>query len=327
MQNMPLSVHFPTQTTDAGLCLLKYAHLLASMDNDTLNNRSFDDDGHENALGKNGSSSVSNDAMHRFRLDFLKLICEVTCKFHTVKNVSSRKNNQCGCNAECDCTTNVNNGCDVEWDNGSVDSGHTSLTCASSVSNHSDSTYRVPTNEEDELDVNYDMSNSDDDCSVEEMYSDIRNDFRQSQYNSNNDRDDLETDNLISPGDVLEYCTIDGDQTARRCSVETIIDSDHKSYVILKNGTVLRPTTHSVRRIKFYDEYNQELIPNPLAEWHRLDKCILQPGSMNHDNVCFGDDGDGNDGSGDVTDPMDDGEVHRVREQRRRQNKQRYGFC
>ena len=265
--------------------------------------------------------------MHRFWLDFLKLICEVTCKFHTVKNVSSQKNNQCGCNTECDCTTNVNNGCDVEWDNGSVDSGHTSLTCASSVSNHSDSTYRVPTNEEDELDVNYDMSNSDDDCSVEEMYSDIRNDFIQSQYNSNNDRDDLETDNLISPGDVLEYCTIDGDQTARRCSVETIIDSDHKSYVILKNSTVLRPTTHSVRRIKFYDEYNQELIPNPLAEWHRLDKCILQPGSMNHDNVCFGDDGNGNDGSGDVTDPMDDGEVHRVREQRRRQNKQRYGFC
>ena len=93
----------------------------------------------------------------------------------------------------------MNNGCDVEWDNGSVDSGHTSLTCASSVSNHSDSTYRVPTNEEDELDVNYDMSNSDDDCSVEEMYSDIRNDFIQSQYNSNNDRDDLETDNLIHP--------------------------------------------------------------------------------------------------------------------------------
>ena len=98
MQNMPLSVHFPTQTTDAGLCLLKYAHLLASMDKDTLNNRSFDDDGHENALGKKGLSSVSNDAVHHFRLDFLKLICEVTCKFHTVKNVSSRKNNQCGYN-------------------------------------------------------------------------------------------------------------------------------------------------------------------------------------------------------------------------------------
>ena len=296
------------------------------MDIDTLNDRSFDKDGHENALGKNGSSSVSNDSIHRLRLDFLKLICEVTCKFHTVKKVSSRKNDQCGCNAECDCTTNVNNGCDVEWDDDSVDSGHTSLSCGSSVSNHSDSTYRVPTNEDDELDDSYDMCNTDDDSSVEEMYSDFRKDYRQSPNNSNNDCDDLETDNLISPGDVLEYCTIDGDQAARRCSVETIIDSDHESYLILKNGTVLRPKTHSVRRIKFYDEYNQELIPNPLAEWHRLDKCILQPGSMNDSDVCFDDDGDGDDGSEDVTDAMDDGEVHRVREQRRRQNKQRYGF-
>ena len=171
MQNMPLSVHFPTQTTDAGLCLLKYAQLLASMDKDTLNNRSFDNDGHENTLCKKGSSNVSNDAMHRFRLDFLKLICEVTCKFHTIKNVSFRKNNQCGCNAECDCTTDVNNRCDVEWDDDSVNSGHTSLTCASSISNHSDSTYRVPANEEDELDVSNDMINSDDDSSIEEMMS------------------------------------------------------------------------------------------------------------------------------------------------------------
>ena len=326
MQNMPLSVHFPTQTTDAGLCLLKYAHLLASMNKNTLNNRSFDDDGHENALGKKGLSSVSNDAVHHFRLDFLKLICEVTCKFHTVKNVSSQKNNQCGCNAECDCTTDVNNRCDVEWDDDSVNSGHTSLTCASSISNHSDSTYRVPANEEDKLDVSNDMSNSDDDSSVEEMHSDFMSDYRQSLYNSNDNCDDLKTDNLVSPGDVLEYCTIDGDQTARRCSVETIIDSDHKSYLILKNGTVLHPTTHSVRRIKFYDEYNHDLIPNPLSEWHRLDKCILQSGSMNHDNACFDDDGDGDDGSESVTNAMDDGEVYRVREQRRRQNKQRYGF-
>ena len=47
---------------------------------------------------------------------------------------------------------------------------------------------------------------------------------------------------------------------------------------------------------------------------------------MNDSDVCFDDDGDGDDGSGDVTDAMDDGEVHRVHEQRQRQNKQRYGF-
>ena len=47
---------------------------------------------------------------------------------------------------------------------------------------------------------------------------------------------------------------------------------------------------------------------------------------MNHDNVCFDDDGNCNDGSESVRYVMDDGEVDRVREQRRRQNKQRYGL-
>ena len=39
---------------------------------------------------------------------------------------------------------------------------------------------------------------------------------------------------------------------------------------------MLRPNFFSVRKVKFYDGCNQELIPNPLARWHRLDKCILQ---------------------------------------------------
>ena len=70
-----------------------------------------------------------------------------------------------------------------------------------------------------------------------------------------------------------------------------------------------------------YNEYNHELIPNPLAEWHQLDKCILQPGSMNKDKECNND--NGVDGSDDATDVMDENEVHRAREQRRRNNKQR----
>ena len=48
-----------------------------------------------------------------------------------------------------------------------------------------------------------------DDGSVEEMYSDI------GLNHSYNNCDDIETDNLISPGDVLEYCTINEDQTGK----------------------------------------------------------------------------------------------------------------
>merc|ERR1712069_95149 len=160
-----------------------------------------------------------------------------------------------------------------------------------------------------------------DDGSVEEMYSDFKDDHERSWNNPHSVCEEIETDNLISPGDVLEYCTIDGDQTAKRCSVETIIDSEHESYLVLQNGTVLRPKTHSVRKIKFYDEYNNELIPNPLAEWYQLDKCILQPGSMNDDKECIDD--DGVDESDDTTDEMVESEVHIAREQQRRHNKQR----
>ena len=213
---------------------------------------------------------------------------------------------QCACSDRCDCITNYNNGCDIQLDDSSVDSSHTSMSSGLSVSNHSDSTYHVPASEDDELDDSYDMYDADssshaacnkndrknqdllehviddkDDGSVEEMYSDFGENYRRSWNHSYNNCDDIETDNLISPGDVLEYCTINEDQTGKRCSVQTIIDRDHESYVILKNGTVLYPKTHSVRKIKFYDEYNRELVPNPLAEWHRLDKCILQPGSIN----------------------------------------------
>jgi len=223
-----------------------------------------------------------------------------------------------------------------------------SMSCGSSVSNHSDSTYHVPAGEDDEHDDSYNMYDTDsqsnsahenarvdqdlsdrvtddkDDGSVKEMYSDFKDDHERSWNNPHSVYEEIETDNLISPGDVLEYCTIDGDQTAKQCSVETIIDSNHESYLILKNGTVLRPKAHSVRKIKFYDEYNHELIPNPLAEWHRLDKCILQSGSMNGDKECLEDDGD--DGSDNATDEMDEGEVHIAHAQRHRHNKQRYGI-
>ena len=85
-----------------------------------------------------------------------------------------------------------------------------------------------------------------------------------------------DTDNLVCPGDVLEYATIDGDQAARRSTVDTIIEGGMETCVVMKDGTILRPKMYSVRKVKFYNGCNQELIPNPLAQWHRLDKCILQ---------------------------------------------------
>ena len=120
------------------------------------------------------------------------------------------------------------------------------------------------------------------------MYSD----FRKSDTVCGSDMnasDDLEdTDNLVCPGDVLEYFTTDGNQTARRSTVDTIIEGGSETCVVLKDGTLLRPKFYSVRKVKFYDGCNQELIPNPLAQWHRLDKCILQS-AITINVICPGD--------------------------------------
>ena len=119
------------------------------------------------------------------------------------------------------------------------------------------------------------------------------------------------TVNLICPGDIIEYCTIDGDQTAIQSSADTIVDGVTEAYVILKNGSILRPKKHSVRKVDLFDEFKQKVIPNPLADWHRLDKCILKPGSTTLD-----------DGRDDDTDKEpDDADVSRARAERRRQNK------
>ena len=111
------------------------------MSADTLNGTSLWKDGHENILSGISPFNVSNKEINRFRLDLLKLVCEVTCKFHTMKKVASSIDKQCTCSDQCDCTTNYNNGCDVQWDDGSVDSSHMSMTCGPSVSNHFDRTY------------------------------------------------------------------------------------------------------------------------------------------------------------------------------------------
>ena len=84
------------------------------MSADTLNDTSLGKDGHENTLSGISPFNVSNKEINRFRLDILKLVCEVTCKFNTVKKVESLIDKQCACSDWCDYTTNYNNGCHVQ---------------------------------------------------------------------------------------------------------------------------------------------------------------------------------------------------------------------
>ena len=108
------------------------------------------------------------------------------------------------------------------------------------------------------------------------MYSDFKTNNSRCGNDVGDARDSTDdTDNLVCPGDVLEYVTIDRDQAARRSTVDTIIEVGSETCIVMKDGTILWPKMYSIRKVKFYDGCNQELIPNPLAQWHRLDKCIL----------------------------------------------------
>ena len=123
------------------------------------------------------------------------------------------------------------------------------------------------------------------------------------------------TVNLICPGGLIEYCTVcSHEQTVTQRSVDTIGDvCKSAAYVILKNGTILRPNKHLFRKIDLFEEFKQKLIPNPLADWYRLKKYILTPGSITSDK----------DKERDKINEQDQTDESTERAEQRRKNKQR----
>ena len=109
-----------------------------------------------------------------------------------------------------------------------------------------------------------------------------------------------DSDNLICPGDVVEYKHQTGHGIVKRNSIVTVHKTKHKSFIVLKDGTILRPRKHFVRKVKMFCGATEYLIPNPLAEWFPLGTCVLQHGSLNalskrsprstEDSICSSDD-------------------------------------
>ena len=166
--------------------------------------------------------------------------------------------------------------CDVERDDtGSLYGDQDNLSVHSDDSCTTDSQYScfgTPTNKSSSLSTNIQSTQpaivTDDDCSH------VR-------------------DNLICPGDVVEYKHQTGRGVVKRNSIVTIHKTRHKTFIVLKNGTVLRPKKHFVRKVKMFCGATEHLIPNPLAEWFPLETCVLQHGSLvalSKNNPCSSDD-------------------------------------
>ena len=306
---------------------MKYAYCISSTEEATFSKSSFDEDGHDQCISDLPSLRISPAVLNRLRLDVLKLVCEVTCKYQSLRKRTPLNNNDVNQASLCGSNNNGSHHCDDHTDNLSIVSSSTSKLDESTRSNNSDSTYYPAYDDDDEHDDShklYDVEPSqdiphtsnmcplqeggnqndiadfedarsvvetdvEDDSSVDEMYSDFKTNNVRCGNHIDDDRDSPDdTVNLVCPGDMLEYATIDGDQEARRSTVETIIEGGMETCVVMKDGTILQPKIYSVRKVKFYDGCNQELIPNPLAQWHRLDKCILQS-VITVNRICPGD--------------------------------------
>ena len=289
---------------------MKYAYCISNTEQSTFSKSSFDKDGHEQCISDLPSLCISSAALNQLRLDVLKLVCEVTCKYQTVRKGTPSKSNVINHASLRENDSNFSPQCDDHTDSLSIVSSSTSNLDESMRSNDSDSSYCPEYDDEVEHDDShklYDVEPSednphtsnmccnqndvadyedassvvetdvDDNSSVDEMYSDFKTNHVRCGFHKDDDRDSPDdTDNLVCPGDMLEYTTIDEDQEARRSIVETIIECGMETWVVMKDSTILQPKLYSVRKVKFYDACNQALIPNPLAQWHRLDKCILQ---------------------------------------------------
>jgi len=298
---------------------------ISSLDVTTLSAKSLDHDGHYSAIKNSKECAFNDNDIYDLRMDCIRLVCSVATKFNTIRKTPSNVSCQCKedvcAGSSClqkdpflpsDCTNAT-----------SLDGSVTSSRCDESVtsleSNNSDSTFHVEI-DETEIDDSDDLYNIDhtsqgndgvdnidaannendglfnvdnncltddeDDSSVEEMYSDYRENSVPSRCSNaesvNGGQDDVLRDDvcLICPGDVVEYFSQDLSELPKKNSVETIVDTKLDSYVLLKNGVILRPKVHSIRKIKMYCSDTGNLLPVSTSTWHRLEKCLLQQGSL-----------------------------------------------
>ena len=87
------AVPYPSEKSDVGMCILKYAFCLSSADSATFSTSSFDTDGHERSISGLPSLCVCPDVLNRLRLDVLTLILEVTCKYKSVRQFEDNVTN------------------------------------------------------------------------------------------------------------------------------------------------------------------------------------------------------------------------------------------
>ena len=125
-------------------------------------------------------------------------------------------------------------------------------------------------------------NNIDDKQRVEECYTDFTTQQCTTpslQENSADNDPDL-VDNLICPGDLVEYRELEEGSTVKKASIISIESCTNARYIVLASGALLHSKKHAVRKVEMYCSATRDRVPNPLAQWFCLDKCLLQQGTV-----------------------------------------------
>ena len=281
---------------DAGISLLKFAFCVISINTKLLNKQSFDKDEHQSLITSNEHFVYNRSEIMRLRTECQQLIVCVTHKFHTSK-----------ANVEPHCNVVQCNRYNSENESDDDTSGDDSSDEDSVFSHTSDESFE-PSDNDIELndihklygdDESVFQDDSDDDSAVDECYSDFMyktnttmkgNGGTKTNYKPSDVNDYYECDatqNLICPGDVIQYrTTVDDDAVIRKNTVMTINDKNMEQYIVLLDGTILHPSNHIIRKTESICNETNKTIPVARKQWYHLDKCLVQSGSIgNHDTM------------------------------------------
>ena len=131
---------------------MKYAFCISSTEEGTFSKRSLDEDGHEQCISDLPSLRICPAVLNRLRLNVLKLVCEVTCKYQSVRKRTPLNNNVVNHASPCESNNNGSHHCDDHTDNLSIGTSSTSKLDESMRSNSTDSIYRPVYDDDDEHD-------------------------------------------------------------------------------------------------------------------------------------------------------------------------------
>ena len=288
-------VHEPRRESDRGICIVHYALSICDMDKTDLLEKSYEKDGHHSLLSTMKQFSFNDDDLVQLRTGCLSLICNITHKFCTVLDddyqdtesiccsevstedlVMPRHHASGTCNIDYS-SCNESQGTDNPDDCCSEQSGSVYIPDVEIEREDEGSLYdeddrisdSAPCDDDSECD-RYDVAP----CATEGTTSFVVTDSDTDAEN------DIHTkDNLVCPGDVIEYRSSPMG-LIKRNAIVTIHRNGDKAYIVMENGAVLLRKKLFIRKVKMYCGKTGDLIPNPLAEWRTMEKCLLQHGSL-----------------------------------------------